>query len=327
MLGPPFPPALPGFAPLSLAASAAPPSGPAPGADIPQVIAPVVILALCVVAGLGTVLLLPGRRETPLRKMGGVVVLAAGLILGALLIRKTAERMHVYFWIFSFVALAGAVRVVTHPRPVYSALYFVLTVFATAGLFVLLWAEFMAAALVLIYAGAILVTYVFVIMLAAQATTPGTGAEGRGESGDRPAAILAEYDAVSREPMVAAAVGFTMMGVLLFVILDRARVPARAPDMTPAVADLVQSQQSTQALGRHLFENHLVNLELAGLLLTVAMVGAIVIARRRVVTGEPAEGAAAAELVTTPATPVDDNPHSIPVYGTLNPRQKEYPET
>ena len=75
--------------------------------------------------------------------------------------------MGVYFWIFSAIALVGAVRVVTHPRPVYSALYFVLTVFATAGLFVLLWAEFMAAALVLIYAGAILVTYVFVIMLAA----------------------------------------------------------------------------------------------------------------------------------------------------------------
>jgi NADH-quinone oxidoreductase subunit J len=217
--------------------------------------------------------------------------------------------------------------VVTHPRPVYSARYFIRTVVATAGLFVLLWAEFMAAALVLIYAGAILVTYVFVIMLAAQATTPAMETEGRGKVADRPAALLAEYDAVSREPLVASAVGFTLMGVLLFVILDRGRAPARAPDKSLSTVVLVQGQQSTQALGRHLFEYHLVNLELAGLLLTVAMVGAIIIARRRVVTGEPAATTGAAEMLSTPATPVDDNPHSIPVYGTYNPRQKEYPET
>ncbi len=321
MLGPPFPPAVPGFTPPSLAASQS------PLISNPQLVAPVVILALCVVAGVGTVMLLPSRRETPLRKLGGVVVLAAGLILGALLVRRTAERMHVYFWIFSFIALAAAVRVVTHPRPVYSALYFVLTVFATAGLFVLLWAEFMAAALVLIYAGAILVTYVFVIMLAAQATTPGTGADAHGEPADRPAAVLAEYDTVSREPLVASAVGFTLMGVLLFVILDRGSAPFREPDKSPAVVALVGQQKSTQALGRHLFEYHLVNLELAGLILTVAMVGAIVIARRRVVTGEPGVTAGAGEMMSTPATPIDDNPHSIPVYGTYNPRQKEYPET
>jgi NADH-quinone oxidoreductase subunit J len=321
MLGPPFPPALPGFTPPGLSASQS------PLINSPQLVAPVVILALCVVAGVGTVMLLPSRRETPLRKLGGVVVLAAALILGALLVRRSGERMHVYFWIFSFIALGGAVRVVTHPRPVYSALYFVLTVFATAGLFVLLWAEFMAAALVLIYAGAILVTYVFVIMLAAQATTPTAGTEGRGEFAEHPAALLAEYDAVSREPVVAGAVGFTLMGVLLFVILDRGSAPARAPDLSPATVGLVQSQQSTQALGRYLFENHLVNLELAGLILTVAMVGAIVIARRRVVTGVPEVATGAGEMLSTPATPIDDNPHSIPVYGTYNPRQKEYPET
>src|SRR6185503_7620582 len=99
----------------------------------------------------------------------------------------------IYFWIFSAIALLGALRVVTHPRPVYAALYFVLTVFATAGLFILLWAEFMAAALVLIYAGAILVTYVFVIMLAAQPAEDGAPVSGSAR------AALAEYDAVSRE--------------------------------------------------------------------------------------------------------------------------------
>jgi NADH-quinone oxidoreductase subunit J len=329
MLGPLLPPAV--HAPTSHGLAAFDPGM----SGVVPLISPVVILTLCVVAGLGTVMLLPSRRETPLRKLGGVVVLAAGLILGALLLRATAQRMHVYFWVFSFVALAAAVRVVTHPRPVYSALYFILTVFATAGLFVLLWSEFMAAALVLIYAGAILVTYVFVIMLAAQATAPPTAAELRGDAdgghagshaGDRPASLLAEYDTVSREPLVASALGFTLMGVLLFVILDRGAAPAAQPETNAAVRNLVKAQQSTQALGRHLFEYHLVNLELAGLILTVAMVGAIIIARRRVLSGDTA-GAVAPEVLTTPATPVDDNPHSIPVTGTLNPRQKEYPET
>ena len=71
----------------------------------------------------------------------------------------------------------------------------------------------------------------------------------------------------------------------------------------------------------------MVNLELAGLILTIAMVGAIVIARKRVVSVEPAFRRRSGETLTAPMTPVDDNPHSIPVYGTDNPRQKEYPET
>src|SRR5205823_4678557 len=154
------------------------------------------------------------------------VVLACGLILLAMLVRAGAlagQRMHIYFWIFSAVALGGAIRVVTHPRPVYAALYFVLTVFASAGLFVLMSAEFMAAALVLIYAGAILVTYVFVIMLASDARSSAAGT-GESPGAARGSAIqqMAEYDNVSREPIVAAAIGFALMGVLLFVIFDRA---------------------------------------------------------------------------------------------------------
>ena len=61
------------------------------------------------------------------------------------------------------------------------------------------------------------------------------------------------------------------------------------------------------------------------ILLTIAMVGAIVIARRRVidVAERPPAGR---EVMVAPATPIDDNPHSIPVYGTENPRAKAYPE-
>jgi NADH-quinone oxidoreductase subunit J len=224
---------------------------------------------------------------------------------------------------------------VTHPKPVYSALYFVLTVFASAGLFVLLWAEFMAAALVLIYAGAILITYVFVIMLASQATGEGTGAadkDGPGAGGGGLAAVT-EYDHVSREPVVAAAVGFALMGMLLFVIFDKADAIQKKPQaaMGTGMAEVDSPYRgSTQQIGHYLFNNQLVNLELAGLLLTISMVGAIVIARRRVLSTEPigaSVGKGPGDTQVGPATPISDDPFSIPVYGTDNPRQKAYPET
>jgi NADH-quinone oxidoreductase subunit J len=283
----------------------------------PTPMAPAVILALCVVGGVGTVLLLPSRREAPLRKLGGVILLATGLIFGALLVRWAAgsaaaasRQTGVYFWIFAAIAIAGAVRVITHTPPVYSALYFVLTVFASAGLFLLLEAEFMAVALVVIYAGAILVTYVFVIMLAAEAASP---------------RVVSDHDTVSRDPLLCSAIGFALMGVMLFVIFDKSQAVQKiaASGAVPIVSG------ATQLLGEFLFTDQLINLELAGLILTVAMVGAIVIVRRKV-AHETIEGLYSEEtgsVVLGPATPIDDDPHSIPVYGTTNPRQKAYPET
>src|SRR5438477_11662212 len=134
-------------------------------------LSPSLLFMLAVLGAVGMVLLLPGRKEAPLGYIGGAVLIAVAVIF-ATQVGKFAVGIGVYFWIFSAIALLGAVRVITHTRPVYSALYFVLTVFASAGLFLLLKAEFMAAALVVIYAGAILITYVFVIMLAAEAASP-----------------------------------------------------------------------------------------------------------------------------------------------------------
>ncbi|MBV8781208.1 MAG: NADH-quinone oxidoreductase subunit J [Phycisphaerae bacterium] len=254
------------------------------------------------------------------RKLGGVIVIAAAAIFCALLARLfggvASGLTGIYFWIFSAIALFGALRVVTHTRPVYSALYFVLTVFATSGLFLLMYAEFMAVALILIYAGAILITYLFVIMLAAEATGGGPG----DQQGRLPLMGLAAHDAISREPIAASAVGFAMMGILVFVIFDRAHeIPPAPPEAPSLVAG------ATQELGEYLFRNQVANLELAGLILTVAMVGAIVIARKKVIS--PRVPVTVPESVVGPSTPIDDNPHSIPVYGTDNPRQKAFPET
>jgi NADH-quinone oxidoreductase subunit J len=324
-------------------------------ANLPQALSPVGIVVLCMAAGVATFLLLPGRhRGAAARGAGGALMILTALALGLLLIRfaatYSAGGMGVYFWVFSVIALGGALRVITHPRPVYAALYFVLTTFATAGLFILLWAEFIAAALVLIYAGAILVTYVFVIMLAASSARAAVD-------------TVSEYDAVSRDPVIASAVGVALMGVLLFVIFDRAEplhvtnrtytynatktigtrtvevqgeVDAPNPvaarrmipeDLTPVPGREIDRAYSVQALGRYLFSEQAVNLELSGMILTLGMVGAILIARRRVVHVADLEPGHAHEAFTAPATPISDDPYSIPVYGTDNPAQKAYPET
>ena len=280
---------------------------------VPPVFSPVLLLVLCAVAGVATVMMLPGHRQAALRNLGGLALLVVGLIFISstpnLIAESSGHAPVFYFWMFSAIAVAGALRVVTHPKPVYSALYFVLTIFASAGLFVLMEAEFMAAALVIIYAGAILVTYVFVIMLASQATGSGSALQ-----------PMADYDSHSREPLAAAAIGFAMMGALLFVIFDKAQGLAE-PFGSIAMLPNNQGPQpvvegSTQELGLYLFQHQLVQLELAGIILVVSMVGAILISRRKVTLLPGMAGPIVPETVTTPAAPVDDNPHSIPVYGS-----------
>jgi NADH-quinone oxidoreductase subunit J len=295
-----------------------------PLAQSAPLLSPVLILLLCLFAGIATVFMLPGHREMTLRKVGGVIFVAVGLIFAASVVGSAGSGA-LYFWIFSAIALGGAIRVVTHSKPVYSALYFVMTIFASAGLFVLLEAEFMAAALVIIYAGAILVTYVFVIMLASQATGDGTHMQ-----------KMADYDSHSREPAAAAAVGFALMGVLLFVIFDKADrgvitpsgpvglvSPVDGPAPDPEIKLDAEHNGDTQQLGMYLFRHQLLQLELSGIILMVSMVGAIIISRRKVVMTHAAMAAVEkAEAIAGPATPIDDNPHSIAVYGTESRRVK-----
>jgi NADH-quinone oxidoreductase subunit J len=301
---------------------------------------PMGIVALCVLAAIGIALLLPSRRGNALRRIGGALALVAGLVF-AVLVGRLVDKWAwggdtgVYFWAFSGIAILSAVRVVTHPRPVYSALYFVMTVFASAGLFVMLWAEFMAAALVLIYAGAVLVTYVFVIMLAAE-SSGGTGETGAttGTAG------LPDADRFARDPFLAGAIAFTLLGLLLVVIFDKttpastARLGQAAPFggeviRVGAFSQSPEVKGDTQRLGAYLYQHQALAVQLAMLLLTLAMVGAVIIARRKVFL--PPELAhpvdPKADILTTPATPNEDNPHTIPVYGTNDPSAKSYPET
>jgi len=198
---------------------------------------------------------------------------AAGLIVWLLSQRQVQALMPMsqpvvgpFFYLFALIALATAVRTIVHPRPVYSALYFVMTVLAIAGVVLLANAEFLAIALILIYAGAIIVTYVFVIMLAQQA---------RGED----LAGSASYDLRSRPPVLPLLLGFLLLASLGGPLSDESNWPATGPAASVAQAP---PAGGAAAMGSELFDQHLLAIELAGVLLLAAIVGAVAVARKRV---------------------------------------------
>lgn len=134
--------------------------------------------------------------------------------------------------LLGLVAIGSATRMVTHQKPVFAALYFVLVVVASAGLFLSMHAEFMAFALIIVYAGAILITYMFVLMLAQQ--TPN---EGDVEGGTR-------YDRVPREPIPAVAVGFLVLAALTHAFFLQSG-PNLTPTSEAALAQATEAQWKT----------------------------------------------------------------------------------
>ena len=165
------------------------------------------------------------RRGVSWALIGGIVAAAAGglIVLGMSLRAFQAEQIpNLFFYAFAALALGSGLRMITHPRPVYAALYFILTILSSSGLYLLLSAEFMAFALIIIYAGAILITYLFVIMLATQAPT------------DDDVDALDEYDAKAREPWAGSIIGFVLMAVLTTMVFRGTpsieAVPSRATD-------------------------------------------------------------------------------------------------
>jgi NADH-quinone oxidoreductase subunit J len=173
---------------------------------VEAVISPIILYAMIVLGALGVLLSLPRARAN--FALPGILIgaTAGGVVLVALASKAVADGggglPNLYFYLFGFVALASSLRMITHPRPVYSALYFIMTILATCGLFLILSAVFMAAALVIIYAGAILITYLFVIMLAQQSPTEDMVEE-------QPA-----FDRVAREPVLATISGFLLLAML-----------------------------------------------------------------------------------------------------------------
>jgi NADH-quinone oxidoreductase subunit J len=157
------------------------------------------------------------------------------------------------FGFFALVALASAVVVVGHKNPVYSTMSLVVTLLATAGLFVLLGSPFLAVLQVLLYTGAIVVLFLFVIMLL------NVGRE-------RPAAGR------SAQAWVAGIGALVLFGALARLVWD-AYGGAEAPRLTEEFA-------ATRGLAELLFSTYLLPFEVIGLLLLVAVVAASWVARR-----------------------------------------------
>jgi NADH-quinone oxidoreductase subunit J len=186
-------------------------------------ISPLVLYGACALGAAGVALALPKQRASPF--VFGAILAAAGfglvmVLLGRASIRAlaggaegapeqdvTAQLVwdalpNYHFYIFSLIALGSALRVITHQRPIYSALWFIVTIISSCGLYLILQAEFMAFALVIVYGGAILITYMFVIMLATEAPT------------EEAVEAMSVYDRVAREPVVATFAGFLILAVL-----------------------------------------------------------------------------------------------------------------
>ncbi|MCI0378699.1 MAG: NADH-quinone oxidoreductase subunit J [Gemmataceae bacterium] len=147
----------------------------------------------------GVYLLLPRPgRSLPLlgALAGGAALLAAGFFVVRL---PASIPESILFYAFAGVALLGGGMMITQKNPVHAALSFALVVLATCGLFLLQGAPFLFAATIIVYAGAIVVTFLFVIMLAQQAG-------------------LSDADQRSREPFLASLAGFVLMGALLCVL-------------------------------------------------------------------------------------------------------------
>ena len=237
-------------------------------------------------------LLLPNGRERPAaRGLGwllGLAALAAFVAAGRRLGGLGEEAV---FLVVSLVAVVSAAATIVSRSPVYAAIWFALSLAGVAGVLLVLGAQFLGVATIVVYAGAILVMFLFVLMLA------------------QPAG-LAPYDRVSNEPFLSAIAGAVLLGALSLSIgrLSAAPVTCCAPPSratappapgedavasaapsagssaatavaTTAAADRLADQHVAR-LGGELFGRHLVAIEAAGVLLLVALIGAIAIVAR-----------------------------------------------
>ena len=162
---------------------------------------------------------------------------------------------HLFFFYFALVIATASVLVVAFRNPIYSALSLLIMFFHVAGLYVTLHAEFLAAVQVIVYAGAILVLYLFVVMLL----------------------NLKQDERYHRQWPVAAGVGILLIVEALVLTLLKGR--SSAPGSV-AAGTVEKGLGNTEALGDILYSTYLFPFEVASLILLVAMIGAIILAKK-----------------------------------------------
>ena len=222
-------------------------------------------------------LLLPRGAENRLARWLGLVlgaVALAGFIAAGRRLGSLGEEA-VFLTVALVAVVSGAATIVTR-SPVYSAIWFALSLAGVAGVLLVLGAQFLGVATIVVYAGAILVMFLFVLMLA------------------QPSG-LAPYDRVSNEPLLSAVAGAVLLGLLSLSIgrlsadasccaaPTRAAAvtgPAQPPVPAEPVGDDPLAVDQVARLGGELFGRHLLAVEVAGVLLLAALIGAIAVVTR-----------------------------------------------
>lgn len=166
------------------------------------------------------------------------------------------------FYLFAFVAVASAVMVIAARNPVHSVLFLILAFFSSAGLFVLIGAEFLAMLLVVVYVGAVAVLFLFVVMML-------------------DIDFIRLREGFMRYLPVGAMVGLVLLAELAVVVGGHFLAPEFSEAAVKAAAPAVGGITNTEAIGRLIYTDYVYVFQAAGLVLLVAMVGAIVLTARR----------------------------------------------
>jgi NADH-quinone oxidoreductase subunit J len=231
------------------------------------------IYALATLAGaVGLWLLLPRGRAAG-RTLGLLFAVASLSLFGSRVPWIGDWLRQSTFLVLAGVTVVSAIGAITFRNPVYCAVWFGLTLLGTAGLMLWQGSQFLAVATIVVYAGAILVTLLFVLMLANPAGS-------------------AAYDRTSWEAPLAATVGMVIVGVLTITLHNTPLANAAVAKPGDRAGQILQTEHVAR-LGSELFSRHLLAVELAGTLLLVALVGAVAIvvhtrgARRSEPSGRP----------------------------------------
>jgi NADH-quinone oxidoreductase subunit J len=217
-------------------------------------------LVTAIVLGVVALILLLPATTGVRRLVGGLLALVSlSLVLTGLMLPLAPLSVQWIFWGLATVTLIGAVAAVVTRKPVYTALWFAMSLLGTAGLLLFDGAEFLSISTVAVYAGAILVTFLFVLMLAQP--------EGH-----------ASYDRITWG-WYAKATAAAMAG-LLVAMLTLGLSAAGSTWVSQADAATKRAVLDPAHLARfggELFSKHLLSIEIAGAILLVALVGAIAI--------------------------------------------------
>ncbi len=161
------------------------------------------------------------------------------------------------FGTLSAVALVSGVMMITRRNAVHSVIWLIVTLFAVGGIFLLQHAEFLFAVQIILYVGGIMVLFLFVVMLVNLDV----------------ALKQAQFSRQWQLGLFTAVLVFAQLGYVIYKLGSGMSLPAQPASPAPA--------HNTQAIGQALYQTYMLPVEIASLLLLVAMVGAVIMAKRK----------------------------------------------